>query len=69
MYDYLVAYKFNAEGFLTACDGTIQISRKKKIKTFEDINEVVKCITDRLSGQKVSNVSIYNFILLGHNKH
>ena len=70
MYDYLVAYKFNAEGYLSSCDGTIQISRKKKIKTFGDINEVVKCITDRISGyQKVSNVSIYNFILLGHNKH
>ncbi len=69
-YDYLVAYKFNAEGFLTACSGTMQISRKKKIKTFEDINEVVKCITDNITGaQNVNNVSIYNFILLGRNKH
>jgi hypothetical protein len=70
MYDYLIAYNFNAEGYLGSCSGTMQMSRKKKIKTFEDITEVVKCITDRLSGcQKVSNISIYNFILLGHNKH
>jgi hypothetical protein len=70
MYDYLVAYNFNAEGFLTACHGTMQISRKKKIKTFEDINEVVQCITDGMNGYKnVYNVSIYNFILLGYNKH
>ena len=71
MYDYLVAYKFNAEGFLTACDGTMQISRKKKIKTFEDVNEVVQAIADSIESryQNVGNVSIYNLILLGHNKH
>ena len=71
MYDYLIAYNFGAEGFLGPCSGTIQISRKKKIKTFEDISEVIKFITDRLSDnyQKVNNVSIYNFILLGRNKH
>jgi hypothetical protein len=71
MYDYLVAYKFNAEGFLTSCEGTVQISRKKKIKTFEDLVDVKQFITDSLTNnyQKVSNVSIYNFILLGRNRH
>ena len=70
MYDYLIAYKFNAEGFLTGCDGTMQVSRKEKIKTFEDINEIVQCITDNMQGyQKVYNVSIYNIMFLGHNKH
>ena len=48
----------------------MQISGKKKIKTFEDINEVVQCITKKINGYKnIYNVSIYNFILLGHNKH
>jgi hypothetical protein len=71
MYDYLIAYKFSAEGFLTSCDGTVQISRKTKIKTFADINEIVQCITDSLNNRysAVNNVSIYNLILLGRNKH
>ncbi len=67
MYDYLVSYNFSAQGYLTHSTGTMQISRKKKIKTFEDINEVVKCITESIEG--ASNLSIYNFILLGRNKH
>lgn len=66
-YDYLVAYKFSKEGYLTCCDGTIQISRKKKIDTFEDINEINKAIADSIEG--ASNVCIYNFILLGRNEH
>ena len=67
MYDYLVAYKFSKEGCLTCCDGTSQISRKKKINTFEDINETNKVIADSIEG--ASNVSIYNFILLARNEH
>lgn len=66
-YDYLVAYKFSKEGYLTCCDGTSQISRNKKIDTFEDINEVNKAIADSIEG--ASNVCIYNFILLGRNEH
>lgn len=66
-YDYLVAYKFSKEGYLTCCDGTSQISLKKKIKTFEDINVINKAIADSIEG--AVNVSIYNFILLGKNKH
>ena len=67
MYDYLVSYNFSADGFLTPCTGTMQISRHKKIKTFEDINEINKLITHRIEGSK--NVAVYNFILLGRNKH
>ena len=70
MYDYLVAYNFNAEGFLTMCHGTMHLSRKKKIKTFEDLKEVVQCISDSMKDYtNVSNVSIYNLVLLGRNKH
>lgn len=66
-YDYLVTYTFSKEGYLTPCTGNIQIFRKKKIKTFEDINELQKYITDLIEG--ATNLSINNFILLGRNKH
>lgn len=67
MYDYLVSYNFTQQGCLTPSHGTSQISRKKKIKTFEDINELNKFIADGIDG--ASNLAIYNFILLGRNKH
>lgn len=67
MYDYLVAYHFTQQGYLTYSSGTMQLSRKKKIKTFEDIREVSKFITDSIEGS--SNVAVYNFILLGRTKH
>lgn len=66
-YDYLVAYIFSSNAHLTPCHGTTQISRKKKIDTFEDINELNQFIANRIDG--AYNVSIYNFILLGRNKH
>lgn len=67
MYDYLVSYNYSAEGYLGYCTGTIQIYRKKKIKTFQDINELNKFITESIDGS--SNVAIYNFVLLGRNEH
>lgn len=67
MYDYLVSYNFTGEGYLTPCTGTVCISRKNKISTFEDISELNKFITESINGS--SNVAIYNFILLGRNKH
>ena len=67
MYDYLVAYNFNADGYLTYSSGTIQISRKKKIDSFEELASVRKFIEEQIPG--ASNISIYNFILLGRNKH
>lgn len=67
MYDYLVSYNFTGKGYLTPCTGTMCISRKKKINTFEDIAEVNKFITESIEGS--SNVAVYNFILLGRNKH
>lgn len=66
-YDYLVSYHFDAKGYLTPCHGTVQISRKKKIKTFADINELNELITNTIDG--ATNLSIYNFVLLGCNKH
>lgn len=66
-YDYLVAYNFSANGYLTPGTGTTMISRKKKIKTIEDINELNKLI--EASIPDAYNLSVYNFILLGRNKH
>lgn len=67
MYDYLIAYKFKQEGYLSAGDGTIGISRKKKITTFEDIDAVIELIKKENEG--ISNVGIYNIMLLGRNEH
>jgi hypothetical protein len=67
MYDYLVYYTFSAEGYLTASTGTMQVSRKKKIKTFEDVNQLQSFIQNNIAG--ASNLAINNFILLGRNKH
>ena len=67
MYDYLIAYNFNADGYLTTCSGTTQLSRKNKIDSFEELNEVTKFLTERIEGAK--NVSVYNFVLLGYNEH
>ena len=66
MYDYLIAYMFSKEGYLSSCDGTISISRKKKITTFEDVIDVIEFIKEHNDG--ISNIGIYNIILLGRNK-
>lgn len=66
-YDYLVAYNFNADGYLTHSTGTMCISREKKLDTFEELNSLVKFITEQIPGAK--NVSVYNFVLLGRNEH
>lgn len=66
-YDYLATYNFTAKGYLTPCSGTMHISRDKKIKTFEDLNAVNKFISENIDG--ADNLSVYNFVLLGRNKH
>ena len=69
LYDYLVAYRFDSDKYLGPGTGTIQLSLKKKIKTFEILNEVVEFIKQNNKEADMKNVSIYNFILLGRNKH
>jgi len=68
MYDYLVSYDFTCTKYLTPCHGTIQISRKKKVKTFEDVNSMIEFISGRLP-EGSTNVAINNFIFLGRNNH
>lgn len=67
MYDYLIAYHFSRDECLTTCYGSTLISRKKKIKTIEDINELTKFIENNVYGAR--NIGFYNIILLGRNKH
>lgn len=66
MYDYIVAYTFSKDGYLTPCTGTMQYSTKKKIKTFNDVNELISMITSKIDGAK--NLSVDNLILLGRNR-
>jgi hypothetical protein len=67
-YDYIVAFNFSKEGYLTPCSGTMQISTVKKVKTFSDVNRLHEEIGKQL-GDGVSNISIYNILLLGRNRH
>lgn len=67
MYDYLISYTFKGEGFITPCTGTIGISRKYKIKTFDDTKSVSDFITSQIEG--ASNLAINNIMYLGRNRH
>lgn len=67
MYDYIAAYTFSKDGYLTPCTGTTQYSCKKKIKTFDDVNVLINEITSRIDGAK--NLSVDNLIFLGKNWH
>jgi len=68
-YDYLIAYRFDSDKYVGPGTGTMQLYRKNKIKTFEDINEVIELIKQNNKELNMRNVSIYNLILLGRNKH
>jgi hypothetical protein len=66
-YDYLISFTFNKEGYLTPCTGTTQVSLRKKIKTFDDVNELISNLTKSAEGAQ--NLSINNIVLLGRNWH
>lgn len=68
MYNYLISYIFSSKGYLTPGYGTMQLSREKKIKTFEDINEITEFIKKSINTEDIVNLNIYNFILLGKTK-
>ena len=65
-HEYLVSYNFQKEGYIGMSSGTTQIYRKKKIKSFEDINDIIDFLVKRIDG--ASNLAIYNFIYLGKHK-
>ena len=66
-YDYLISFTFNKEGYLTQCAGTTQVSMRKKIKTFDDVNEIISNLTKSIEGAK--NLCINTIMLLGRNWH
>ena len=66
-YDYLVSYHFQQESYLSFSIGTSQISVKKKITTFEDINKVQETLSNSI--EKAKNLAIFNICYLGRNKH
>ena len=71
MYDYLIAYKFTAKGYITSNDGTMCISRKNKIDSIEEVEIARNFIKDSLINhgyEEVANVGIYNLVLLGRNE-
>ena len=67
-YDYIIVYTFSAKGYLGLCYGSIQISYKKKLKSFVDITEVQSQIRKEVK-EEIENLLILNIIYLGHNKH
>lgn len=71
LYDYLIAYKFTAKGYITTCEGTTCLSRKNKIDSCEELELARNFIKDSLINQgyeEVANVGIYNLVLLGQNE-
>lgn len=67
MYEYLVAFKFNQEGYLTPSEGTTRYVTPTKIDKWEEIVKAQETISAAIESQgiKVSNFNIYNFIYLG----
>lgn len=70
MYEYLVAFKFDQEGYLTPSEGTTRYTTPKKINNWEEIVTAQEVIAYSLKNQgvKASNLSIYNFVYLGRVK-
>ena len=62
-YKYLIAYVFSKKGYVSPGVGTAQISRMKKIESFEDINKIVDDICTR---NDFLTVSIINIMPIGH---
>lgn len=69
-YEYLVAFNFNQEGYLTSSEGTTRYTTPKKINNWEEIITAREVIGHSLEskGIKASNLNIYNFIYLGRVK-
>lgn len=65
-YQYLVTYVCQKEGYIGSCTVVTQLYRNKKIKSFDDINEIINYLSE--SDKTISNVAITNFILLGRHK-
>lgn len=66
-HDYLIDYSFKKDGYLDLGKGSIRLSRKNKINSFEEVDSVINFITEQVEGAK--NLMINNIIYLGRHKH
>lgn len=66
-YDYLIAYSFEKDGAISSYNGSMQLSRTKKINSFEEVNSVIDFLTKQHEGAK--NLMINNIMYLGKNRH
>lgn len=67
MYDYLISFSCNREGYLTPCGGLVQLSRERKINSFVEYHLVLEYVTGQVKDAK--NIVIENIMFLGRNKH
>jgi hypothetical protein len=67
MYDYLIAYTFSKEGYLTQCNGMMSLSRVNKIDTFDEVHLVLDFLREHTEGAE--NICINNIMYLGRNRH
>lgn len=67
MYDYLISYTYEKDGYIGWCTGMTGISRIKKINNFDELRSAREYIENSIEGAK--NLAINNIILLGRNKH
>ena len=66
-HDYLISYNFEKDGYLTPGKGSIKLSRKNKINSFKEVDEVIDFITKQIDGTK--NIMINNIMYLGKNRY
>ena len=66
-YDYLIVYSFEKDSPKAHYNCSTQLSRTKKINSFEEVESVMDFLTKRNEGAK--NLMINNFIYLGKNRH
>lgn len=66
-HDYLITYSFEKDGCLIPYKGSTQLSRTKKINSFEEVNSVIDFLTGQDEG--VKNLMIDNIMYLGKNRH
>lgn len=66
-HDYLISYSFETDKALAPYNGSTQLSRIKKINSFEEVNSVTDFLTKQHEGAK--NLIINNIMYLGKNYH
>lgn len=67
MYNYIISYSFNQKDSLIPHIGSAHLFRKKKIKSLEDINDVISCLKNENDG--ALNLAVHNLIYLGRHWH